>query len=140
VGYTSCNTRQSIAVTADSTIATMEDFVIEHPCGLASYRIYEKEMSSLGKLEIVSGEAIDVAGGPTQDSMMWRNFVLLSHSIDSSGWDEKNPEKTECRELANVALETKRMILALVKSMLEKDCQEVALSSYSSAKPYSVNM
>ena len=41
----------------------MTDFVIEHPDGLANYRLYEKERLPDGRLVVVSGEAIDVGGG-----------------------------------------------------------------------------
>ena len=91
----------------------MTDFVIEHPDGLATYRLYEKERLPDGKLVVVSGEAIDVGGGFSQDVMMWRTFVQLSDSIDKNGWENGNETSVE---LANVALQTKRILLALLKS------------------------
>lgn len=93
----------------------MKDFVLEHPDGLATYRVYEKEKMPDGRLAVVSGEAIDVGGGFSQDVTMWRTFVQLSDSIDKSGWGD-GKETSVCHELASVALQTKRILLALLKS------------------------
>ena len=126
MSYTNRATRHSIEVRAESRYAAMTDFVIQHPDGLASYRVYEKQPSSDGKLHVVSGEAIDVAGGPTQDNMMWKTFVTLSHSLDKQGgWDD-SPETAGCRELTNVALQTKRILNALLESS-EQSFKEVFL-------------
>ena len=125
VGYTNNFTRQSIEVKSDSRYATMTDFVLEHPDGLASYRVYDKRKLSNGKESIVSGEAIDVAGGFSQDVMMWRTFVHLSHQIDKSGWEDCQ-ETASCRELAHVALQTKQILIALLKS-IDSSFQRVEL-------------
>lgn len=116
MGYTNNFTRQSIEVKADCCDATMTDFVTDHPDGLASYRIYEKAELSNGKEGIVSGESIDVAGGFSQDVTMWRTFVQLSDSMDKGSWAEDCSETSRCRELANVALQTKKTLIALLKS------------------------
>jgi hypothetical protein len=126
VGYTNTATRQSIEVKADSRYAAMTDFVIEHPCGLASYRIYEKERLSNGKLQVVSGEAFDLAGGPTQNVMMFRTFVEMSHSLDKKGGWDHSVDTAECRELANVAIQTKQILNALLKSS-ESSLEEIFL-------------
>mmetsp|Transcript_4871 Transcript_4871/g.12807 ORF Transcript_4871/g.12807 Transcript_4871/m.12807 type:complete len:108 (-) Transcript_4871:109-432(-) len=104
----------------------MEDFVLEHPDGLASYRVYEKGESPAGKQEIRSGEAIDVAGGPMRDTMMWRTFAQLSTIVDNNGWDQK--PSSPCQELANVAMTTKLILLALLNSV-EMGCKDIPLSS-----------
>jgi hypothetical protein len=127
VGYTSAATRQSIELQAETQIATMKDFVIEHPDGLATYRVYETAPTPSGDMEVVNGEAIDIAGGPPQDMMMWRTFVGLSHSLDKlGGWADQSPETAECRELANVALQLKRILAALTKSR-ENNCEEIII-------------
>lgn len=100
--------------------------MIEHPDGLASYRVYDKAPSPSGNLEVVSGESIDVTGGPTQETMMWRTFVSLSHSLDQQGGWDQSEATAECRELANVALQTKRILIALMKSW-ENDFEEVII-------------
>ena len=85
VAYTHSATRQSIDLEGETKTATMKDFIIEHPDRLATYRVYDKAPSLNGKLEIVSGEAIDVAGGPPEQMMMWRRFAELCHSLDEQG-------------------------------------------------------
>jgi len=101
VGYTHSNTRQSIKLDASTRLATMNDFVIDHPDGLATYRVYEKAPSIGGHVELTKGEAIDLAGGPPKNTMMWRKFVQLCHSLDQQGgWDQSDATK-ECRILAN---------------------------------------
>ncbi len=126
VGYTHSDTRQSIKLDAMTRLATMNDFVIEHPDGLATYRVYEKAPSIGDNIEVTKGEAIDLAGGPPQNTMMWRTFVQLSHSLDQQGgWDQSDATK-ECRVLANVALQTKRILIALMKSA-ETNFEEVVI-------------
>lgn len=106
-------TRQVLEVRSRDRYATMTDFVIPHPDGLATYRIYDKEMNKMtGKLEVVRGEALDVPSGPPQDVMMWRRFCDLCRNIDSLGW-QNNPATAGARELANVALQTKRILSTL---------------------------
>ena len=126
VGYTHRNTRQYIKLDASTRLATMNDFVIEHPDGLATYRVYEKVPSVGDDVEVTKGEAIDLAGGPPQNTMMWRTFVQLCHSLDEQGgWDHTDATK-ECRVLANVALQTKRILIALTKSV-ENNFEEVVI-------------
>jgi hypothetical protein len=116
VGYTHSATRQSIEVHSDARYAAMKDFIIEHPDGLATYRLYEKASTASGDVDIKNGESIDMAGGPSQQMMMWRKFVELSQSLDRKGGWDRTDDTAECRELANVALQTKRILSALVKS------------------------
>ena len=126
VGYTQSATRQNLELQATSRYASMRDFVIEHPDGLASYRVYDKAPSPSGKLEVVGGESIDVSGGPGQDTMMWRTFVRLSDSLDKKGGWHQSGKGAECRELANVSLQLKRTLIALMKS-LENSFEEVII-------------
>jgi len=126
VGYTHRDTRQSIKLDASTRLATMNDFVIEHPDGLATYRVYEKAPNISDHVEVTKGEAIDLAGGPPQNTMMWRTFVQLCHALDQQGgWDHTDATK-ECRVLANVALQTKRILIALMKSV-ENNFAEVVI-------------
>lgn len=94
----------------------MNDFVVEHPDGLATYRVYEKVPSYSESVEVTKGEAIDLAGGPPQDTMMWRTFVNLCRLLDQQGGWDHSDATSECRVLANVALQTKRVLNALMKS------------------------
>mmetsp|Transcript_13625 Transcript_13625/g.32930 ORF Transcript_13625/g.32930 Transcript_13625/m.32930 type:complete len:429 (-) Transcript_13625:1081-2367(-) len=117
VGYTNFATRQSIDILAENRFAQMKDFIIQHPDGLATYRVYDRVPSSSGSMEIVKGEAIDVYGGPKEETIMWRRFAELSQSLDDQGGWDQSDRTAECRELANVALQTKRIIIALEKSV-----------------------
>lgn len=115
VAYSSAPTRQVIEVRAKKNYATMTDFVIPHPDGLATYRTYQKATCPLtGKLEVEHGEAVDVPSGLPQDIMMWRRFRELSLSVDKEGWDAK---EGQVRELTNVALQTKRVLTTLMESL-----------------------
>ena len=126
VGYTHSATRQSIKLDASSRFATMNDFVIEHPDGLSTYRVYEKAPNLSEHVQVTTGEAIDLAGGPPQNTMMWRTFVTLCHSLDKQGgWDHSDATR-ECRVLANVALQTKRILIALAKSA-ENSFEEILM-------------
>jgi len=126
VSYTHSATRQSIKLDAASRFATMNDFVIEHPDGLATYRVYEKAPNLSEHIQVTTGEAIDLAGGPPQNTMMWRTFVNLCHSLDQRGGWDKSDMTAECRVLANVALQTKRILMALMKSA-ENSFEEVVV-------------
>jgi hypothetical protein len=53
----------------------VQDFVIPHPDGLATYRIYQK-VDDHWQLEVVRGQMVDVPSGPPQDVMMWRDFAI----------------------------------------------------------------
>ena len=118
VGYTGAHhTRQVLEVRSRQRYATMTDFVIPHPDGLANYRTYEKEPNPLnGKLELVSGEALDVPLGPSQGIMMWRHFRELCASVEVDGWAE-SPKTLDARDMTSVALQTKRILLALTQSL-----------------------
>ena len=102
------------------------DFVIEHPDGLATYRVYERGTNLSSQVEVTRGEAIDLAGGPPQNTMMWRTFVKLCHSLDEQGGWDQSDATAECRVLANVALQTKRILNALMKSA-ESSFEEVVI-------------
>lgn len=117
VGYTNFTTRQSIDILAENRFAQMKDFIIQHPDGLATYRVYDRVPTPSGTMEIVNGEAIDVYGGPTEETIMWRHFAELSQSLDDQGGWDQSDQTAECRELANVSLQTKRIIIALQKSL-----------------------
>ena len=54
----------------------MINFVFPHH-SLASYLLYEKT----GKT-ITRGYSIDLAGGPPQNVMLWRNFAALSRATE----------------------------------------------------------
>jgi predicted dehydrogenase len=125
VAYSAAPTRQVIEVRAHENYAIMRDFVIPHPDGLATYRIYQKAMNKVtGKLEVVRGQMVDVPSGPPQDVMMWRRFRDLSRSVDQEGWDAK---QGEVRELTNVALQTKRIMNTLVESFKQGADSEVPI-------------
>jgi hypothetical protein len=117
VGYTNFATRQSIDILAENRFAQMKDFIIQHPDGLATYRVYDRVPSASGTMEVLNGEAIDVYGGPKEETIMWRRFAELSQSLDDQGGWDQSDQTAECRELANVALQTKRIIIALGMSL-----------------------
>jgi predicted dehydrogenase len=124
VAYSAAPTRQVIEVRAHENYATMSDFVIPHPDGLSTYRIYQKAMDPItGKLEVVRGQAVDVPSGPQQDVMMWRQFRELSRSVDQEGW---HAIEGQVRELTNVALQTKRIMNTLMESF-GQDFSEVPI-------------
>ncbi|CAB9497674.1 dihydrodiol dehydrogenase [Seminavis robusta] len=122
-------TRQKLEVKAGSSMANMSDFVFPHPDGLATYRLYEdiKKEPGAKHTEDMRGEAIDIAGGPSHDVVMWRNFAQLSRSIDEEGWEGgTSPLSERVRELAEITVHTKTILNALMKS-LEEGCVEVPL-------------
>lgn len=130
VAYIPSATRQSIELKATTRYATMNDFVIEHPDGLATYRVYDRVAAPDGNIHVSSGDSIDVAMGMGQERVMWRSFVNLGHKLDErGGWDDSEAT-AECRELTNVALQTKKILIALMES-LEKggDGVEVPIST-----------
>jgi hypothetical protein len=117
VAYSAAPTRQVIEVRAHENYAIMRDFVIPHPDGLSTYRFYQKSMDNFtGKLEVKRGQMVDVPSGPPQDVMMWRQFRELCRSVDQEGWDA---EEGEVRDLTNVALQTKRIMNALMDSFTQ---------------------
>ncbi|KAG7364384.1 oxidoreductase family, NAD-binding Rossmann fold domain containing protein [Nitzschia inconspicua] len=126
VAYIHSATRQSIELKATSRYATMNDFVIEHPDGLATYRVYDRIAAADGKFNVTSGDSIDVAMGMGQERVLWRNFVRLSNELDKQGgWDDSEAT-SECRELTNVSIQTKKILIALMESF-ENDCKEVPI-------------
>eukprot|EP00934_Nitzschia_sp_Nitz4_P008618 Nitzschia sp. Nitz4//scaffold4_size323378//26076//29144//NITZ4_000615-RA/size323378-augustus-gene-0.29-mRNA-1//-1//CDS//3329553264//8608//frame0 len=130
VGFNHSATRQSIELDADLRYATMNDFVLEHPDGLGTYRVYEKCPHQKNKVDLTRGEAIDLSGAPPQTTMMWRTFVDLCLSLDQAGgWDQLD-DTAPCRVLANVALQTKHILCALTQSV--ETLEEVMLSGIES--------
>jgi hypothetical protein len=126
VAYIRSATRQSIELKATSRYATMNDFVIEHPDGLATYRVYDRIAAADGKFNVTSGDSIDVAMGMGQERVLWRNFVRLSHELDKQGgWDDSEAT-AECRELTNVSIQTKKILIALMESF-ENDGKEILI-------------
>jgi hypothetical protein len=118
VGYSEhAATRQILEVQARDRYATMTDFVIPHPDGLANYRIYDKELVR-GKLEVVRGECLDVLSGPPQDVMMWRRFSSLCKVVEQQGYESK--EATSSVSLSNMSIQTKQLLLALEESLETK--------------------
>lgn len=104
----------------------MNDFVIEHPDGLGTYRLYEKAPSPGHRYNVTIGEAIDLAGGPTQTTMMWRTFANLCRRLDhNGGWGDSETVE-ECRVLVNVALQTKQILVSMMKS-IENSLEEVKI-------------
>lgn len=128
VAYSPAPTRQVLEVRSRDRYATLTDFVIPHPDGLSTYRIYDKALNDkTGKVEVESGEALDVPRGPSQDVMMWRRFQELCRSIEQYGWEER-AETRIARDITSVALQTKSCLIALGKSLEEK-CREVLIST-----------
>ena len=148
VAYIHSATRQAIELQATSRYATMNDFVIEHPDGLATYRVYDREArqccgdggdtdkdetsnqssSSSSPTNTTNAalhcDSIDVAMGIGQERGLWRSFVRLSQQIDGNhGWED-NEAIAECKELTDVALQMKKILIALMQS-LENGGKEV---------------
>jgi hypothetical protein len=115
VAYVHTATRQAIELKATSRYASMNDFVIEHPDGLATYRVYDKMAAPDGKIHVSSGDSIDVAMGMGQERVLWRTFARLGHTLDEQGgWDDSEAI-AECTELTNVSLQTKKILIALME-------------------------
>jgi len=122
---TASTTRQQLEVKTANCMATMSDFVFPQPDGLATYRRYDymdEEAKKLARgvcggcqMEVMRGEAIDIAGGPQHDVMMWRKFAELSRSVDESGWDDL-PLLDQVNEVTTITLHTKTILNALMKS------------------------
>lgn len=128
VAYIQSATRQAIELKATSRYATMNDFVIPHPDGLATYRVYDKEARCEGDMHALQCDSIDVAMGMGQERALWRSFVRLGQQIDSNGGWEENDTIAECKELTDVALQMKKILLALMES-LENEGKEVPVES-----------
>jgi len=126
VAYVQSATRQTIELKATSRYATMNDFVIEHPDGLATYRVYDREARCQGKMNALHCDSIDVTMGMGQERGLWRSFVRLGEQIDrNDGWKD-NEIIAECKELTDVALQMKKILIALMES-LENGGTEVAV-------------
>jgi len=129
VAYIQSATRQAIELRATSRYATMNDFVIEHPDGLATYRVYDREPRSKGETRALHCDSIDVSMGMGQERVLWRSFVGLGQQIDSNkGWDD-NEEIADCKELTDVALQMKKILIALMES-LENEGKEVPVEGF----------
>jgi hypothetical protein len=129
VAYVQSATRQAIELKATSRYATMNDFVIEHPDGLATYRVYDREPRCKGETQALHCDSIDVAMGIRQERVLWRSFVRLGQQIDSNtGWDDTKAI-AECKELTDVALQMKKILIALMES-LENEGKEVPVEGF----------
>lgn len=118
VVYSDAPTRQVLTVRSETNkYATMTDFVIPHPDGLATYRVYDKEINEYnGKLEIVQGECLDVPTGPPQNVALWRAFHEQSSCVERFGLSE-SAETQEARIMTESSLQTKRVLMALDESI-----------------------
>ncbi|VEU37057.1 unnamed protein product [Pseudo-nitzschia multistriata] len=124
VAYIESGTRQSIELKGTSRYATMNDFVIEHPDGLATYRVYDKEPHLDGDRQSLESDSFDVGMGLGQERVLWRTLVRLGCQVDSNGgWDDSEAI-AECTELTDVALQMKKILIALMQS-LENEGKEI---------------
>jgi hypothetical protein len=99
--------------------ATLNDFVLEHPDNLCTYRVYSKQANKLtGKMDVIlAGECIDVPTGPPQNVTLWREFHHLCSSVEQYGWSQDVVQTREARILSESALQTKRILGALDESV-----------------------
>ena len=90
-------------------------FLIPHPDGLATYRVYDKELDPVTKqLEVIRGECMDVPTGSPQDVSLWREFHRLCSSVDKAGgW---NASTCDAQRLTESSLQTKSVLKALDES------------------------
>ena len=93
----------------------MTDYVIPHPDGLATYRVYDKQLDeSTGTWEVVQGECLDVPTGSPLNVSLWREFHRLCKSVDASGgW---NSSTVDVLRLTESSLQTKTVLKALDQS------------------------
>jgi Oxidoreductase family, NAD-binding Rossmann fold len=120
VVYSDASTRQVLTVRSETDkFATMTDFVLPHPDGLATYRVYDKQVNKLtGKMDVIlAGECIDVPTGPPQNVTLWREFHHLCSSVEQYGWSQDVVQTREARILSESALQTKRILAALDESV-----------------------
>ena len=88
--------------------------------------MYDRVSAPDGNIHVSAGDSMDVAMGMGQERIMWRSFVRLGNLLDErGGWDDSEVT-AECRELTNVALQTKKILIALMES-LEKGGEEVPI-------------
>jgi hypothetical protein len=100
----------------------MTDFVMAHPDGLATYRLYRKCVNPrTGKLDVDSGESLDVPSGPPRHVMMWRRFSKYCRSIEQEGWHSLN---SHANELTSVALYTKQILRTFDQCVVENKLNE----------------
>jgi len=129
VAYIQSATRQAIELKATSRYATMNDFVIEHPDGLATYRVYDRKAHKDGNLHALDCDSIDAGMGMGQERVLWRTFVRLGHQLDNNGgWDDSKAI-AECKELTDVALQMKKTLIALMESF-EKQGEEIPVEGF----------
>lgn len=97
----------------------MTDYVIPHPDGLATYRVYDKQLDEMtGKWEVVQGECLDVPTGSPPNVSLWREFHRLCKSVDDSGgW---NKSTIDAQRLTESSLQTKTVLRALDQSFGER--------------------
>mmetsp|Transcript_20756 Transcript_20756/g.48852 ORF Transcript_20756/g.48852 Transcript_20756/m.48852 type:complete len:448 (+) Transcript_20756:284-1627(+) len=129
VAYIQTATRQSIELKSTSRYATMNDFVIEHPDGLATYRVYDRKAHVDGCRQALDCDSFDIGMGLGQEKVLWRTFVRLGHQLDINGGWNDNEAIAECKELTSVALQMKKILLALMES-LENEGTEVPVNGY----------
>jgi hypothetical protein len=118
--YTTAPTRQVLTVKSrdvhSEKEATINDFVVAHKDGLATYRVYDKVFSRVqGEMVVGRGESIDVPLGPPQNVTLWREFHHLCNSIDRHGWSNAEAVK-EAWDLTESSLQTKGILMALDES------------------------
>jgi hypothetical protein len=104
-------TRQVIEVQAHENYAIMQDFVIPHPDGLATYRIYQKAVRSLA-----SWKWWPDGGCAFRTSAGCHDVATISRSESLCRSGRVGRQTGEVQELTNVALQTKRIMNTLVES------------------------
>ena len=97
----------------------MTDFVIAHPDGLATYRVYDKHLDEVTKKwEVVQGECLDVPTGSPQNVSLWREFHRMCDSVDKGdGWSTST---VDAQRYTESSLQTKSVLKALDKSFAGK--------------------
>ena len=95
----------------------MNDFVIEHPDGLSTYRVHDRKAHLDGNTQALDSDSFDVGMGLGQERVLWRTFVRLGYQLDNNGgWDD-NEAIADCKELTEVALQMKKILIALMESL-----------------------
>ncbi|GKY97638.1 hypothetical protein MPSEU_000722200 [Mayamaea pseudoterrestris] len=135
---TTAPTRQLLEVRSAERYATMTDFVVPHPDGLATYRIYDykrEEDLRYTTLDVVRGECVDVASGPPQDVMMWRRFSRLTRLVEQQGYYESK-EAISSIALSNISIQTKQVLLALEESVVTGLEVPIALQDFETMRAH----